>query len=302
MTELPLKGAASAETRSLAHQEWMEAARRAGLELTGFDPDAPLEQRITWAIGAGLLIATIYTRFSTKRQNSTADQVRACVLYAAAHGMYVPPELICADEGVKGRKIRRDGLDRLKAILKAGTATVLLVFKFSRLFRHAYMGFQLVQQEVVEEGRRAVSVSQGIDTADEKSWKAQLQLHGLLDDLLSDAIADHVREGLIGIFKNGWTTGALPIGYRPVEVPGAAPTKPFPAVDRSSRHIRPSRAHTHRRPRHPRPVATARPARPADGRSVPDPYGGGGVVALRQPGAVYLAAAHGRPTAVLARR
>jgi DNA invertase Pin-like site-specific DNA recombinase len=225
MTELSLNGAADAEVRELAHREWLEAARRGGLELAKFDPDAKLEERIAWALGAGLVVAVLYARFSTKHQNSTADQVRACVVYAASHGMYVPPELICADEGVKGRKIRRDGLDRLKAILKSRQATVLLVYKVSRLFRQANMGFQLVQQEVVEEGLRAVSVSQGIDTADEKSWKAQLQLHGLLDDLLLDAIADHVREGLVGHFKKGWTTGALPVGYRPVEVPGAPPTK-----------------------------------------------------------------------------
>jgi DNA invertase Pin-like site-specific DNA recombinase len=225
MLELSPLGAVGAEARDRAHQQWIEAARRAGRELTGFDPAAPLEQRIAWAYGAGLLIATIYTRFSTKHQNSTADQVRACVLYAAAHGMYVPPELICADEGVKGRKVRRDGLDRLKSILEAKQATVLLVYKLSRLFRQAHMGFLLVQQEVVDEGLRAVSVSQGIDTADEKSWKAQLQLHGLLDDLLVDAIADHVREGLIGLFKNGYVTGALSVGFRAVEVPGAPPTK-----------------------------------------------------------------------------
>ena len=90
MTELPLKGAASAETRSLAHQEWMEAARRAGLELTGFDPDAPLEQRITWAIGAGLLIATIYTRFSTKRQNSTAAMNNSPPVNTSAMGAPAP--------------------------------------------------------------------------------------------------------------------------------------------------------------------------------------------------------------------
>jgi DNA invertase Pin-like site-specific DNA recombinase len=225
MSEISPIGAVGAEVRERAQQEWMEAARRAGIDLTGFDPDAPLDQRILWAIDAKLLIATIYTRYSTKHQNSTADQVRACVQYAAGHGMYVPPELICADEGVKGYKISREGLDRLKAILKSRQAAVLLVYKASRLFRQAWAGYLLIQQEVVEKGLRAVSVSQGIDTADGKSWKLPLQVHGLMDDHLIEAIADHVRDGLIGLFKKGWTTGALPVGYRPIEVPGAPLTK-----------------------------------------------------------------------------
>ena len=113
---------------------------------------------------------------------------------------------------------------------------VLLVYKVSRLFRHAFRGFQMIQEEIVEEGLRAVSVSQGIDTGDKKMWKAQLAMHGLLDDMLLDAIADHCREGLNGLFLAGHVTGALTVGYEAVEVPDAPQTnkgKPrtMPAVD-----------------------------------------------------------------------
>jgi site-specific DNA recombinase len=218
---LPTQGAAGDRLRRQAHQEWLEAAKKAGLDLTGFDPDASLEQRVGWALQAGLVIACIYARFSSKNQHSTADQVRANIVYAAGNRMYTPPELICVDEGEKGRRIRRDGLQRLKQILRARMATVMLVFKASRLFRQAYQGYQLIEQEVVEEGLRAVSVSQGIDTLDKKVWKAQIQLYGLLDDLLLDAIADHVREGQIGLFRQGFVTGALGVGFRREVVPGA---------------------------------------------------------------------------------
>ena len=119
------------------------------------------------------------------------DQVRVDVNWAGQHGIYTPPEFICVDEAVKGSKVRRDGLVRLKLVLKSGRVHVLLVYKVSRLFRHAYLGFRLIQEDIVEEGLRAVSVSQGIDTDDKRSWKAQLALHGLLDDMLLDAIADH---------------------------------------------------------------------------------------------------------------
>ena len=39
---------------------------------------------------------------------------------------------ICADEGVAGRKVRRAGLDRMKAILHGKHADVLFVFKVWR--------------------------------------------------------------------------------------------------------------------------------------------------------------------------
>jgi DNA invertase Pin-like site-specific DNA recombinase len=236
MTTFPSQGSAGDDLSRQAHQWWLEAAAKSGIELTGFDPDAPLAQRVAWALQAGLLIAAVYCRYSSKNQHSTHDQVRANVTYAGQHGMYVPPEFLCVDEAVKGRRVRRDGLDRLKAILRSRQATVLLVFKVSRLFRQAYLGYQLVQQEIVEEGLRAISTSQGIDTEDKKVWKAQLQLHGLLDDLLLDAIADHAREGLIGLFKQGFVTGALTVGFCAVEVPGAPKTnrgrtRTVPAVD-----------------------------------------------------------------------
>ena len=88
---------------------------------------------------------------------------------------------------------------------------MLLVYKASRLFRQAGKRYQFINEEVVEEGLRAVSVSQGIDTNDRKTWKLQLQIHGIMDDMLLDAIADHVRAGLTGLFLNNWTTGAIGI-------------------------------------------------------------------------------------------
>lgn len=139
--------------------------------------------------------------------------------------MYVPPELISIDEAEKGRRVRREGLDRLKLILKRGMARVLLVFRVSRLFRLPYLGYQLFQTALVEKGARGISVSQGIDTNDKKVWKTQLQVHGLVDDLQLDAIADHCREGLIGLCKQGYVTGALTVGYRAVEVPGGPPIR-----------------------------------------------------------------------------
>jgi DNA invertase Pin-like site-specific DNA recombinase len=223
--DLPAAGAAAPELARRVHQEWTAAAAQAGLDLTGFDPAAPLADRLTWARGRSLDLAAILSRFSTDVQQSTESQVRECCEFAARHRLYCPPEYVCVDEAVSGRKQRRDGLDRVRLILQERCATTLLVFKVSRLFRVAYLGYAFFQEEVVEEGLRAISVSQGIDTADAKTWKGLAYLHGLMDEMLVGTIADGVRAGLKSLFQQGYVTGALPVGYHAVEVPGAPRTK-----------------------------------------------------------------------------
>lgn len=235
-SNIPSIGAANEKLTRDADKWWSEMAAVQNFDLTGFNPEATLETRIAWASAKGYEIGTIYSRFSTKLQHSTDDQVRENIQWAAKNRIYVPPELISVDEGVKGKRTQRAGLDRTKAILRERLAKVLLVYKASRLFRQAGKGYQFINEEVVEEGLRAVSVSQGIDTNDRKTWKLQLQIHGIMDDMLLDAIADHVRAGLTGLFLNNWTTGAIGIGYRRKEIPGAPLTnrerpRTMPEVD-----------------------------------------------------------------------
>src|SRR4051794_245640 len=80
-TDLSPEGAAGADLRRQAHEWWLEAAAAAGLDLSDFDPEAPLEQRLAWARRLDLEIATAYARYSSKRQHSIDDQVRAVVLF-----------------------------------------------------------------------------------------------------------------------------------------------------------------------------------------------------------------------------
>jgi hypothetical protein len=45
-----------------------------------------------------------------------------------------------------------------------------------------------------------------------------------MDEMLLETIGDHVRSGIKSLFLAGYVTGALSVGYRPVEVPGGRPT------------------------------------------------------------------------------
>src|SRR5687768_16331752 len=97
--ELPAAGGIPPELAEVVGITWAAEAAAAGVDLSGFDPVAPLEVRLAWAAGCGLAVTVVLARFSTKMQQSTADQVRECILFAARHRLYVPPEFVCADEG-----------------------------------------------------------------------------------------------------------------------------------------------------------------------------------------------------------
>ena len=222
---LPVEDAADPALQKEAHCLWVEQADKAGVDLTGFDISAPFSARAAWAAAVGLAIGVGYSRYSTQKQGSTADQIRAVVQYAARHGIYTPPEFLCVDEAVKGRTQDRPGLNRAKLILAQHLATVFLVFKLSRLARMVHKAIEFFRETLVDNGLRGIAISDGIDSNDKKIWRLQTALKGAMDEELLDVIGDHVREGLVGIFLKNWTTGALPVGYVPKEVPGAPKTR-----------------------------------------------------------------------------
>ena len=127
--ELQLPG--ERDTAKLAHdasQWWQEQAEKAGVDLTSFDLAASLAERMDWARGIGLDVATVYACSNRRHPQPVADQVWECTTFAATNRLYVPPELVSTDEGVSGH---RSGLTRLKAILDGQHATVLLVSSIS---------------------------------------------------------------------------------------------------------------------------------------------------------------------------
>ena len=229
-------GGPGEELAGKAIEYFRDAALREGIDLTGFDVDAPLHQQIAWAEAQGLDIGCTYLRYSSKIQHSAEDQLRENIFAAVRLKIFIPPQLICLDEAKQGRSTRRAGLSRLQEILDCGRALVLILFKLSRLFRSSYKGHEFIAERVVEQGHRVIVFHDGIDSADVKAWKAQVQLRGILDDMYLDTMVDHVKAGLVGIFERGWTVGPLGVGYRRKTLPDAPLTnlgKPrtMPEVD-----------------------------------------------------------------------
>jgi hypothetical protein len=129
------------------------------------------------------------------------------------------------DEGRKGRKKSRPGLDRVKAILAAKLAKAFLVFKLSRLGRIAHMALAFMSLNVVGKGIRGIIVGEAIDTADARGWRLLTTIRAGLDEDAVEVIGDHVREGQVTLFLEAGITGALPVGYRPEPVPDAPKTR-----------------------------------------------------------------------------
>src|SRR5689334_17064452 len=127
--DLSTEGSANGPQQRAAHAMWCDTARGAGIDTSGLNLEASLADRIAWALSCGLIIGTVLSRFSTKMQHGTESQIEDCLRFAAMTRIYVPPELLCVDEGVSGRRRRRAGLNRVKQILGRKLATVLLVFK-----------------------------------------------------------------------------------------------------------------------------------------------------------------------------
>lgn len=65
-------------------------------------------------------IGAIYARYSSRHQDSVADQVRALYEVAIRERIFVPLEFVFYDLGIRGCKRERVGLNRLMAVVECG--------------------------------------------------------------------------------------------------------------------------------------------------------------------------------------
>ena len=73
--KLSSMGAVSEELARTVHSAWAAAAITAGMDLTGFDPASPIAERVNWARNAGLDVAAVYGRSTTRYPQPVAEQV-----------------------------------------------------------------------------------------------------------------------------------------------------------------------------------------------------------------------------------
>ena len=129
-------------------------------------------------------IGAIYARYSSRFQDSIADQVRTLFEAAFEQGIFIPREHVFFDLAVRGWKDRRPGLIALRQATKKKAFQVFLVFTTSRLFRRTYKALQFVEEELVDRGIRGIFVKSNLDTADGENWRTMFQLFAAMDEAM----------------------------------------------------------------------------------------------------------------------
>lgn len=158
-------------------------------------------------------IGAAYARYSTKFQDSIVDQLRVILTDAVRKKIFVPFENVFFDEGVRGIKHDRAGLNGLKVCLAERRAKVVFFFATNRLARKTYRSLQFVEEQVVERGLRAVFVRSGVDTADGNRWRMLLNANAMIDEFVASSGGDHIRAAHEGQFERRVVHGTITYGY-----------------------------------------------------------------------------------------
>jgi site-specific DNA recombinase len=164
-------------------------------------------------------IGALYARYSTRFQDSIADQVRTLFEEALRKNIFIPRENVFYDIAARGYSSRRPGLMALREAITSKRMGVLLIFATNRLFRKTYKALQFVEEEVVEEGIRCIFVKTRIDTADGERWRTMLNIHATMDEFVIGMYGDHIRAAHEGLFLRGMVCTKLSVGYtgEPIE-------------------------------------------------------------------------------------
>ena len=160
------------------------------------------------------LRCAVYARYSSDQQSpaSIDDQIRKCSEYAELHGWSISDKHNYTDSATSGAGIDRPSLQRL--LDASGNHSrpfdVVLVDDTSRLFRNLGDSMQF-SERLKFLGIRVVSVSQGIDTQNERPML--LTVHGLVDSLYIKELAKKTHRGLEGRVLKGDHAGGRCFGF-----------------------------------------------------------------------------------------
>lgn len=165
-------------------------------------------------------VGAAYARYSSRFQDSIADQVRALLDDAVRRRVYVPLEFVFYDLGVRGFKHDRAGLNGLRDCLRRKAVRVVLFFATNRLYRKTYRSLQFVEEQVVERGVRAIFVKSGVDTADVTRWRACLSMNAMMDEFVVTMNVENIRAAHEGLLAKRLVFGTVAFGYRGEPIPG----------------------------------------------------------------------------------
>jgi site-specific DNA recombinase len=169
-------------------------------------------------------IAALYARVSTHQQEQEAtidSQVAAVVAFAQAQGYSLSKELYFLDEAIRGAKLDRPALDRLRDLVTEGLFQVILCLSPDRLARQ-YAHQWVLLNEFQRAGIQVVFVNQ---PPVENNPQSQLffGIQGLFSEYERAMITERLRRGKLYRVRQGQLVNpVVPYGYRyiPVNEPG----------------------------------------------------------------------------------
>lgn len=157
----------------------------------------------------------IYTRYSTRDQHSTEDQIRKCQEWAELNDIEIVE--IFSDEGRSGRTHKRPGLQAMLAGLRAGKFDVVVVFATNRLFRKVYSILQFVAEDIRDHNRRCVFVAQNLDT-DNPYFDSRMKGYADMDQSQVEMIKPQVQAANEGRLMRRLIHSTISFGFCGVPV------------------------------------------------------------------------------------
>lgn len=157
----------------------------------------------------------IYGRYSDSNQDdgfSIEYQLSECTDYLNKHGMSLHKTYI--DQAVTGTKVAgRDAFHELLHDVKNELIDVVVVYKFSRIFRNALESHKY-RQLFKKHGVKLISVTQQVDD-ETSSGKLMIGVMANIDEYQSAVISDHVKSAMREMVSEGFFAGGtVPYGYK----------------------------------------------------------------------------------------
>ena len=157
----------------------------------------------------------IYGRYSDSNQDdgfSIEYQLSECTDYMNKHGMSLHKTYI--DQAVTGTKVAgRDAFHELVHDVKNGLIDVIIVYKFSRIFRNAYESHKY-RKLFKKHGVKLISVTQQVDD-ETSSGQLMIGVMANIDEYQSAVISDHVKSAMREMVSEGFFAGGtVPYGYK----------------------------------------------------------------------------------------
>lgn len=157
----------------------------------------------------------LYVRYSDTNQDygySVEYQISECVEYLNKQGLPLTKTYI--DQAITGTKVAgREAFHELINDVKNELIDVIVVYKFSRIFRNAYESHKY-RKLFKKHNVRLVSITQLMD--DETSaGRLMINVLADIDQFQSETISDFVKSSMREMAKQGYFTGGtVPYGYK----------------------------------------------------------------------------------------